>query len=65
MTTKSIPTLGALVNRIGDSYRSDKEVAAMVAQLLNSGRVRLNGQWAGKRVVVRPALDTFLQRVRS
>lgn len=65
MTTKSMPTLGDLVNRIGDSYRSDEEVATTVAQLLNSGRVRLNGQATGKRVVVRPSLGAFLRRVRS
>ncbi len=65
MTHKPTQTFGDLVTRIGDSYRSDTEVAAMVAQLLNSGRIRLNGQAAGKRVVVRPSLDTFLHWVRS
>jgi len=65
MTQKSTQTFGDLVTRIGDSYRSDAEVATMVAQLLNSGRVRLSGQSAGKRVVVRPSLDAFLHWVRS
>jgi hypothetical protein len=41
------------------------EVAALVAQLLNSGRARLTGKWAGKRIVVRPSLETFLQWVRA
>ena len=65
MTTKATQTFGDIMNRIGDSYRSDAEVAATVAQLLNSGRIRLNGQLAGRRVVVRPSLDTFLHWVRS
>jgi len=59
------PTFGDLVTRIGDSYRSDAEVAAIVAQFLHSGRARLTGKWAGKRIVVRPSLETFLQWVRS
>lgn len=65
MSTKSLQTFGDMVNRIGDSYRSDAEVAAIVAQLLNSGRARIHGKWAGKRVVVRPSLDSFLHWVRS
>ena len=65
MATHAGPTLGDIVNRIGDSYRSDAEVAALVAQLLHSGRARLTGKWAGKRIVVRPSLETFLQWVRS
>ena len=65
MATNAGQTFGDIVNRIGDSYRSDAEVAAIVAQLLNSGRARLTGQWAGKRIVVRPSLETFLQWVRS
>jgi hypothetical protein len=65
MATHAGPTFGDLVTRIGDSYRSDAEVAAIVAQLLNSGRARLTGNWAGKRIVVRPSLETFLQWVRS
>ena len=65
MATPSEQTFGDIVNRIGDSYRSDAEVAAIVAQLVNSGRARLTGNWAGKRIVVRPSLETFLQRVRS
>ena len=65
MATHAGPTFGDIVNRIGDSYRSDAEVAALVAQLLHSGRARLTGKWAGKRIVVRPSLETFLQGVRS
>lgn len=65
MTTKPTQTFGDLVSRIGDSCRSDVEVATVVAQLLNSGRIRLNGQAAGKRVVVRPSLDAFLHWIRS
>ena len=65
MTTSSLRTLGDIVNRIGDSYRSDAEVAAIVAQLLNSGRARLGGTGVGKRVVVRPSLDSLLHWVRS
>jgi hypothetical protein len=65
MATNAGHTFGDIVNRIGDSYRSDAEVAALVAQLLNSGRARLTGIWAGKRIVVRPSLETFLQWVRS
>ena len=65
MATYSGQTFGDIVTRIGDSYRSDAEVAALVTQLLNSGRTRFTGHWAGKRIVVRPSLATFLQRVRS
>jgi len=65
MTTKPTQTFGDLVNRIGDSCRTVAEVAAVVAQLPNSGRIRLNGQAVGKRVVVRPSLDSFLHWVRS
>jgi hypothetical protein len=65
MATPSGQTFGDIVNRIGDSYRSDAEVAAIVAQLLHSGRARLTGKWAGKRIVVRPSLASFLQWVRS
>ncbi len=65
MTQVSRRTLGDIVNRVGDSYRSDAEVAATVAQLLNSGRLRLNSQAAGKRVVVRQSLNSFLRWVRS
>lgn len=65
MTTSSLQTLGDIVNRIGDSYRSDAEVAAIVAQFLNSGRARIGGKGVAKRIVVRPSLDSFLHWVRS
>jgi hypothetical protein len=65
IATHAGPTFGEIVNRLGDSYRSDAEVAAIVAQLLHSGRARLTGKWAGKRIVVRPSLETFLEWVRS
>ena len=65
MTTKPTQTFGDLVSRIGDSCLSDAEVATVVAQLLKSGRIRLNGQAAGKRVVVHPSLEAFLDWVRS
>jgi hypothetical protein len=65
MTNQPTQTFGDIVNRIGDSDRSDAEVAATVAQLLNSGRLRFNDQLAGRRVVVCPSLDTFLHRVQS
>ena len=65
MTKKPTQTFGDLVSRIGDLCRSDAEVATVVAQLLNSRRVRLNGEAAGKRVVVHPSLDAFLHWVRS
>jgi hypothetical protein len=65
MTTKPTRTFSDLVNRIGDSCRSEAEVAAVVAQLVNSGRIRFDGQAAGKRVIVRPSLDAFLHWVRS
>jgi hypothetical protein len=65
MTTKPTQTFGDLVSRINDSCCSDAEVAVVVAQLLNSGRIRLNGQAVGKRVIVRPSLGAFLHWVRS
>ena len=65
MDPKSINTFGDTVNRIGDSSRSGAEVAAIVARLLNAGRGRMHGHCEGKRVGVRPPLDTFPHWVRS
>ncbi len=42
----------------------DAEVVATVAYLINSGRVRLCGTFAGAKVALRPSLPSFLAWVR-
>ena len=39
------------------------EVVATVAYLVNSGRVRLCGTFAGAKIALRPSLPSFLMRV--
>ena len=43
-------TLLELVQAIQDHTRSDNEVVAVVAYLINSGRVTLRGIFAGRQV---------------
>lgn len=58
-------TFGDILAQLSDFFRSDAEVTATVAWLLNSGRLRFSRELANRRVVVRPSLDTFLHKVRS
>ena len=45
-------TLLELVQTVQDQAGSDAEVVAIIAELVNSGRVVLRGIFAGRRVVV-------------
>jgi len=50
MKPKMTVTLLELVQAVQESCRSDREVVAVVAHLLNSRRVRLGGTFAGRRI---------------
>ena len=56
MTLQRECTLLELIQAVSDSARNDDEVVAMVAYLINSGRVRLCGTFAGAKIALRPAL---------
>lgn len=47
-------TLVELIQSVGAYTDSDREVAATVAHLVNSGRVRLRGVFAGAKVALPP-----------
>ena len=47
-------TLGELIQCVGAYTNNDREVAATVAHLVNSGRVRLRGIFAGAKVAMPP-----------
>lgn len=64
MKIKKECTLLELVQSVNESTTNDDEVVATVAYLINSGRVRLCGNFAGAKVAVRPSLDAFLNWVR-
>jgi hypothetical protein len=46
--------LAELIQSVGAYTSSDREVAATVAYLINSGRVRLRGNFAGAKVALPP-----------
>jgi len=58
-------TLLELVQTVSESARNDEEVVATVAYLVNSGRVRLCGTFAGAKIALRPALLPFLAGARA
>src|SRR3954463_11184921 len=60
MTLRRACTLLELVQVVNESARNDEEVVATVAYLVNSGRVRLCGTFAGAKIALRPALLPFL-----
>jgi hypothetical protein len=47
-------TLVELIQSVGAYTNSDREVAATVAHLVNSGQVRLRGAFAGAKVALPP-----------
>lgn len=53
-------TLIELIQCVGACTNSDQEVAATVAHLVNSGKVRLRGIFAGAKVML-PPLRAALQ----
>jgi hypothetical protein len=65
MTLRHECTLLELIQLISESTRTDDEVVATVAYLINSGRVRLCGTFAGAKVALRPSLPSFLAWVRT
>ncbi len=50
------------VNRVTDD---DQEVAAAVTALINSGKVRLRGNFAGAKISVSDSLDRFPEQTWS
>ena len=53
-------TLLELVQTVTESARNDEEVVATIAYLINSGRVRLCGTFAGAKIAVRPPFPSSL-----
>lgn len=47
-------TLLELIQSVGAFTNNDREVAAVVAHLVNSGRVRLRGNFAGAKIQLPP-----------
>jgi hypothetical protein len=56
MTLHRESTLLDLIQAVSDSAQNDDEVVATVAYLINSGRVRLCGTFAGAKIALRPSL---------
>ena len=60
MTLRRTCTLLEVVQAVTEAARNDEEVVATVTYLINSGRVRLCGTFAGAKIAVRPPLPSFL-----
>ena len=60
MTLHPECTLLELIQVVSEAARNDDEVVATVTYLVNSGRVRLCGTFAGAKVALRPSLPSFL-----
>ena len=54
MATPRKTTLLNLVQTVSDYARSDAEVVATVVYLINSGKVRLCGNFAGAKITLPP-----------
>ena len=65
MTLPHKCTLLELIQVVNESAQNDDEVVATVAYLINSGRVRLCGTFAGAKVALRPSLSDLLTRGRT
>src|SRR2546429_7342376 len=61
MTLRRACTLLELVQVVNGAARNDEEVVATVTYLINSGRVRLCGTFAGAKIALRPALPLSLR----
>ena len=61
MTPRPTCTLLEVVQAVTEVARNDEEVVATVTYLINSGRVRLCGTFAGAKIAVRPSLPSFLR----
>jgi len=56
MTLHRECTLLELIQVVSEAAHKDEEVVATIASLINSGRVRLCGTFAGAKITLRPAL---------
>ena len=65
MTLHPECTLLEFIQVVSESARNDDEVVATVTYLINSGRVRLCGTFAGAKVALRPSRSSFLTWVRT
>jgi hypothetical protein len=65
MALKKECTLLELVQSVNEITSNDEEVVATVTYLVNSGRVRLCGNFAGAKIAVRHSLRDFLNWVRT
>jgi len=52
-------TLLNLVQTLNKMYDDDQEVVAMAVSLVNSGRVRLCGNFAGAKIKLPPSFTNF------
>jgi hypothetical protein len=59
MTTASKSTLLDLVQTVSHFAKNDDEIVATVAYLINSGKVRLCGTFAGARIDLSTRARTF------
>jgi hypothetical protein len=57
MQLKKECTLLELVQQVGESTLTDIEVVTIVAYLVNSGRVRLCGNFAGAKISLEPSFS--------
>jgi hypothetical protein len=64
MSTTRKSTLLDLVQVVSEYARSDDEVVATVAYLINSGKVRLCGNFAGARIDLATPVDTASRGAR-
>ena len=65
MNLRNECTLLELIQTVSASAGNEDEVVATVAYLVNSGRVRLCGTFAGAKIALRPALLPFLAWARA
>ena len=63
MQTTPECTLLELVKRVNEVTDDDNEVVAAVVHLVNSGRVRLRGTFAGAKIKLPASLSLFPQRL--
>lgn len=53
-------TLAELLQSVNTFTENDREVAVIVAHLVNSGKVRLRGNFAGVKIRLSPARSALL-----
>ena len=65
MKLKKECTLLELIQTVNKTALTDDEVVTIVAYLVNSGRVRLCGTFAGAKISRHASLSTFLRKGQS